>query len=263
MSASVEDMTHFLIANLNGGRYDNTSILSPDGIAEMQRGVVAVPSQMGAPDEHYGMDWGNSQIGGEDVVMKGGDNADFKTNMVLIPERGLGVVVLINTNGGGGFAGLLGDTRIGLLPYHIIEMLLGQPLTVFPVNRIPMIMYSVLLLIVAIQLGGMLLTLVRLRRWQTGGAPLYSQRAIVLRIGLPLFLNLAWGLLALVGIARFLGVPLSIMQYLVPSFGYTLLVSGVVALSWGVIRTVLAYFALRAGKQSELIPVQKSALGHK
>jgi hypothetical protein len=85
----------------------------------------------------------------------------------------------------------------------------------------------------------------------------------VLQIGLPLVLNLAWGLLALVGIARFLGAPLSIMQYLVPSFGYTLLVSGVVALGWAIVRTILMYFALRAGKQSELIPVQKPALGHK
>jgi hypothetical protein len=58
-------------------------------------------------------------------------------------------------------------------------------------------------------------------------------------------MNLAWGGLALVGIPRFLGVPLSIIQYLAPGIGYTLLVSGVVALAWAVVWMVLAYLALR------------------
>ena len=38
-SASAEDVTHFLIAQLNGGRFNTTAILSPAGIAEMQRPV--------------------------------------------------------------------------------------------------------------------------------------------------------------------------------------------------------------------------------
>jgi hypothetical protein len=41
------------------------------------------------------------------------------------------------------------------------------------------------------------------------------------------------------------------MQYLVPSFGYTLLVSGVVALGWAILRTVLVYFALRDARPNE------------
>jgi CubicO group peptidase (beta-lactamase class C family) len=257
MSASVEDMTHFLIANLNGGRFGDISVLLPTGIAEMQRGVAPKAAQISTGEVLYAMDWAVEQIGGVNVVDKGGDLADFKTNMVLIPERGLGVVVLINANGGAGFAGLFGDIRIALLPLHILELVLGQSPTVFPVNRIPTIMYGVLLFIVIIQLSGMTLTLVRLRGWQSGRALPHSRRARVMQIGLPLIVNLAWGLLALVGIPRFFGVPLSIMQYLVPAFGYTLLVSGVVALGWSVLRTALAYFALRGGKQHELIAAQK------
>jgi CubicO group peptidase (beta-lactamase class C family) len=245
MSASVEDMTHFLIVNLNGGRFDDASVLSPTGIAEMQRGVAPKAAQISTGEVLYAMDWAVEQIGGVNVVDKGGDLADFKTNMVLVPERGLGVVMLINANGGAGFAGAFGDIRIALLPLHIVELVLGQSPTAFPVNRIPTIMYSLLLTIVAIQLGGMMLTLARMRRWQSGHALPQSRRAMVMQIWLPLMVNLAWGLLALVGIPRFLGVPLSIMQYLVPAFGYTLLISGVVALGWALVRTVLAYLALR------------------
>jgi CubicO group peptidase (beta-lactamase class C family) len=243
MSASAEDMTHFLIANLNAGRFGNASILSPTGIAEMQRPVVPVHSQIGAGDEFYAMDWGNSQIGGAAVLMKGGDNADFKTNMVLIPAQHLGVVVLINANNP--LAAYFGDPRIPLLTYHIVELLLGQPLTIFPVSQTPMIIHGVLLLIIAIQLGGMGLTLLRLRRWQTGRSQPLSQRAWALHISLPLVLNLAWGVVALVVAPRLLGLPLSFIQYLSPDLGYTLLVSGAVALGWGVVRTVLAYLALR------------------
>jgi CubicO group peptidase (beta-lactamase class C family) len=192
MSASVEDLTHFLIANLNGGRYGAASILSPAGIAEMQRGVALIKSDIGAAEEFYAMDWGVSHIGDVDVVMKGGDNPDFKTNMVLIPERRLGMVVLINTNSGAGFAGLFGDIRIALTPYHISELLLGQPLTVFPVNRIPTILHGVLLLIIAIQVAGMVYTVVRLRRWQLGRTRPLGRRARLWQIGLPLVINLGW-----------------------------------------------------------------------
>jgi CubicO group peptidase (beta-lactamase class C family) len=263
MSASVEDMTHFLIANLNGGRFGDASVLSPTSIAEMQHGVAPKDAQISTGEVLYAMDWAVEQIGGVGVVTKGGDLPDFKTNMVLIPEQDLGVVVLINTNGGAGFAGLFGDIRIALLPLHIVELALGQSPTVFPVNRIPTIAYGILLFIVIIQLGGMTLTLARMRRWQNEGAQLASLRNRVLQIGLPLVANLAWGLLALVGIPRFLGAPLSIMQYLVPAFGYTLLVSGVVALGWAIVRTVLVYFALRGTKPDQLVPARKPALAHK
>ena len=39
--------------------------------------------------------------------------------------------------------------------------------------------------------------------------------------------------------------PLSLTLLLVSDLGYLVVVSGAVALSWGIVRTVLAYFALR------------------
>jgi CubicO group peptidase (beta-lactamase class C family) len=40
--SSAEDMTHLLIAELNGGRYGNATLLSPQAMAEMQRPVVPI-----------------------------------------------------------------------------------------------------------------------------------------------------------------------------------------------------------------------------
>jgi hypothetical protein len=53
-------------------------------------------------------------------------------------------------------------------------------------------------------------------------------------------------LLILVVLPRFfLGLPLLIIATGLPDLGYTLLVSGLVALGWGILRTVWITFVLR------------------
>jgi len=66
----------------------------------------------------------------------------------------------------------------------------------------------------------------------------------MIRVGVPLVSNLAWGLFMLIGFPQLL-YPLSLTLLLVPDLGYLVVVSGAVALSWGIVRTVLAYLALR------------------
>jgi CubicO group peptidase (beta-lactamase class C family) len=247
MSASVEDMAHFLIANLNGGRFGDNSILSPEGIAAMHSPVVPIASQLGTGSEYMAMDWGIMPMGDLEVVMKGGDNADYKTNMLLIPSQRLGVVALINTNDPIGT--FYGDIGIALIAHNVAELLMGYPLTVVPSSPIPMLLKGGLLLVLAIQLAGMTLTLIRVWRMRSQPAPDVfsqppSQRTLVTYIGIPFLLNLGWGLFVLVGVPNYLKMPLSFMQYMLPTLGYTLLVSGIVALGWSVIRTVLVFRAL-------------------
>ena len=72
-------------------------------------------------------------------------------------------------------------------------------------------------------------------------AGLHDIRSLAL---VPLVSNLAWGLFMLIGFPQLL-YPLSLTLLLVPDLGYLVVVSGAVALSWGIVRTVLAYLALR------------------
>ena len=51
--SSAEEMTHYLLSQLNGGRYDDTSVLSPDGVSELHRPAVQTPEA----DTSYGMGW--------------------------------------------------------------------------------------------------------------------------------------------------------------------------------------------------------------
>jgi CubicO group peptidase (beta-lactamase class C family) len=241
MSASAEDVAHFVIAQLNGGRFGTTSILSPQGIAEMQRPI----GRQGAGDSfYYAMDWGVKPIGGVPAVMKGGDNANFKTQIILFPEQRLGLVVLINANNLWGSH--LGDVRIPAIAVNAAELLIGQPPTVFPMGRTPTLFLGVLLLAVAMQAAGMVRTTILLRRWH--GRPdqrPQGWRAVAVRIGLPLVCNVVWSLIALVGVPMLFGLPLSYIRYAAPDFGTLLVASGVIALGWSFVRSVLAYVALR------------------
>jgi CubicO group peptidase (beta-lactamase class C family) len=238
-SASAEDVAHFLIAQLNGGRFGNTALLSPSRIAEMQQPVTP----QGDGHTFYAMDWTVAPIGDVSTMVKAGAGADFFSLMSLLPERRLGLVVLMNANKGLGSP--LGDQRLLGLPYNVAEMLLGQQPTVLPADPKPTLLYAILFLAVIVQALGMARTALRLLGWKRRPEQRpQGRRAVALRLWLPLALNLGWGLFALLAVPRVFGVPLSFIGYLAPDFGAALAVSAVIALGWSVVRTALMWRAL-------------------
>jgi hypothetical protein len=169
--------------------------------------------------------------------------------MLLLPVRRLGLVVLMNANMG--LDSALGDERLSLLPSNVAEMLLGQQPTVFAADPKPSLFYAILLLAIIVQAAGMARTVMLLRRWRDQ-PHVHPQgvAALVTRLGLPLLCNLGWSLFALVGVPKLFGMPLSQIIYIAPDFGYTLLVSGVVALSWAIARTALLWWVLRTAQRA-------------
>jgi len=93
--SSTEDMAHYLIAQLNDGRYGEVQILSPAGIAELHRPAVEA-SMMGVPTGQYGMGWFIEEHGQTWIVWHSGLVPDFFAYMALLPEQKKGVVLLIN-----------------------------------------------------------------------------------------------------------------------------------------------------------------------
>lgn len=240
LAASAEDVAHFLVAQLNGGRFGQTAILSPESIATMQQPVIPTPDASG----WYAMDWGTFSLGGVAALLKGGDTTDTKSQVVLFPKRRLGLVVLMNANRG--LDAQLGDIRLPALAYNAAELLAGQEPTSFPVSPVPMLLYAAVLVAVVLQAAGMVRTVVLVRRWR--GQPelrpqTRAQRA--LRLGLPLVLNLTWGATALLGAPALIGVPFSFAFYIAPDLFSLLLVSGVVAIVWAIIRSALIWPIVR------------------
>lgn len=124
-----EDLAHYLIAFLNGGRFGDAQILSPAGIKELQRGAANV-NWMGMSLGQYGMGWFITEIGGTKLAWHSGTLPDFGAYMALLPEQKKGVVLLFNachhwmnpvlTEFGTGVATLLAGEQPAPRPFSIV-----------------------------------------------------------------------------------------------------------------------------------------------
>jgi hypothetical protein len=85
-SASTENLAHFLIAQLIGGRFGDTAILSPEGIAAMQRPIT--PKASG--DEFDAMDWSVGPVGGATAIYKVATTPISKPRYLSFQSTGLG-----------------------------------------------------------------------------------------------------------------------------------------------------------------------------
>lgn len=95
LAASVEDLSHYAIAQLNGGRYGDARILSAESTTRMQAGTADTGHGT------YGLGWRNSTLDGigARVVWHAGATPDYFTHIVLIPESNLAVVLMTNVYG--------------------------------------------------------------------------------------------------------------------------------------------------------------------
>jgi CubicO group peptidase (beta-lactamase class C family) len=234
ISASAEDMAHYLIAQLNGGRYSDATLLSEAGIAELHRPAAPLGSLSGGA---YAMGWVVSELNGVPTVWHEGSTDAFKANMILVPEGHWGIVVLQN-----GVNELQGQ-RIDAIATGVMSLLVGRQPPPTPSEPSLMIFWIVLGVCV-LQLLGIARSVVLLRRWRA--QPERRPRGAVgvgLRVGLPLALNLLWALVCLMVLPQLFEIPFSFLVLV--DLGVVVLASGAVALVWGILRAVLAFFVLR------------------
>jgi CubicO group peptidase (beta-lactamase class C family) len=85
--SSAEDMTHYLSAQMNGGRYRDTSVLSPDGIA--------FTHSEPAPGR-YGIGWESLRVNGRRLINHDGGTANFQSSLFFDPDARVGVIILAN-----------------------------------------------------------------------------------------------------------------------------------------------------------------------
>lgn len=94
--SSAEDMTHYLIAQNNGGSYNQTSVLAPSNVVLLHKPAALMTQN---PATFYAMGWMVGPINGIPAVSHDGDLANFHADMALLPQGQWGIVVLINVNG--------------------------------------------------------------------------------------------------------------------------------------------------------------------
>jgi hypothetical protein len=218
-------MTHYLIAQLNGGRYAGAAVLSPAGIATLHR-----PPSTEHLSTSYAMGWIAEETHGVATVWHNGAGDDgFQSHMILVPEGRWGIVVLVNG------IDFLHFQRIDGIAGGVMSLLLGRPLPPAPFEAVRTIFLGILAVGV-LQVLGLIRSVRLLRRWRAEPARRpRSVVGVVGHVGLPILLNLAWvGLLL-----RFVvgGLTIHLVPYLMHSgdLGWAVLVSGTVALIWGVV----------------------------
>jgi CubicO group peptidase (beta-lactamase class C family) len=244
--SSAEDMGRYAIAQLNGGRLDGTAVLSPAGTAELQRPAVETPED----GTSYAMGWFVGPVNGIPAVFHQGETFSYHANVVLLPGSDQGVVVLMNAENS---LDLFVRGRMGSIAEGVASLLEGREPPAPPSSLPIFLVYAVLFGAIVLQIGLMArsASLLRGRRRPVGRLGWKSRAALAL------VLNLLWAGFVLVLLPKQLGVSLLTLAQGMPDIAYLLLASGVVALGWGVVRTVWAFVAFREG--GDMAPADSQA----
>jgi CubicO group peptidase (beta-lactamase class C family) len=130
--ASLNDLTKWMLLHMNKGDHNGTTIFSKENHAEMWR----PHTNMGfnpTPTNHYkshfnayGLGWGISDMNGYVVFSHIGGLPGMLSKTTIIPELNLGIVILTNTEpgGGAGFSAMtntLLDKYLGLEDFGWVE----------------------------------------------------------------------------------------------------------------------------------------------
>ncbi len=238
--STAEDLTHYVVAQLSGGRYDgpdgSTQILSSAGIEEMHR-EVAEQRFLGSTVATYGMGWFVSEVGGTTLVSHGGNVPDFSSFIGLLPERKKGVVLL--TNSDHGLPMILTEVGEGLA-----ALVAGREPPPIRFGFFPWTMRA-LPLAPLLQGAGAMATLRSLDRWnrepvfRPSGGRLWGRQIL-----LPLAPNLAPA--ALLVLLRRRGL-LPYLRLYMPDLAWLLTICGGFAALWSVASTVLKLLSSRRG----------------
>jgi CubicO group peptidase (beta-lactamase class C family) len=252
LSSSAQDIARYLSLYLNDGRFGAIALVSPAGAAELQR--PGVPT--GLDGVSYAMGWTVSRLHGVPTISHDGSGFDSHANVVLIPDRQWGVVVM--ENGENSPDEFFGSRRMTGIAYGVAGLLIGEEPTATSSSRSLWVVYGVVLGILVMQIVGVVRSVRTIRRWRVDPVrrPTGALR-IGLRVGLPLLVSWTWALLVLVGLPRIIRAPLPAVLMGLPDLGYPLVASAVLAFGWGLVRVIWAIRTLRTPP----IPVSMPSTG--
>jgi CubicO group peptidase (beta-lactamase class C family) len=221
------DMSRYLSAYLNGGELEGARVVSPEGAGAML--ALATNSIERTLQGHeftygYGRGWFVGPFGvAEDARWHLGNLPNFTAWMVLLPETGEGVVVLINAGSQFEFGGANGV--MSRIPRGIVNMLRAEaPPTGHSMTDFYVVFNGLVVIVVAIQLWSLVRVAVRATGVRDAGG-LHAGRA---RFALPLAWEIPAGLyLALLYPATLGGWPSALRS--LPDLS---LVAAIVAAFW-------------------------------
>jgi CubicO group peptidase (beta-lactamase class C family) len=230
-----EDMTHYLIAHLGGGRYGDAQILSAPGIDELHRGVAEF-DYGSLTAGRYGMGWFEIDLDGTTTYSHGGNVPDFSAFIALVPEQRRGAVVLFSADPYG-LPMITEEIGTGMT-----ALLAGQEPPPIRLDFIQWLM-RLLPLVPLAQVAGVLATRRRLSQWQRDPATRpQGGRLWARHILMPLLPNLT--LATILAYLRSSGL-IRFMHLYMPDLSWIVRISGGFAALWAFLRTGLILKTLR------------------
>jgi CubicO group peptidase (beta-lactamase class C family) len=93
--SNVVDMSKWAIANMNKGELEGRRILDASSYELLWEPAVLVGARDNIP-RHVGLSWFLSSYAGYQTVSHGGRDIGYWTNLVMVPDAGVAVIVLSN-----------------------------------------------------------------------------------------------------------------------------------------------------------------------
>jgi hypothetical protein len=122
--SNIEDMSHWLIALMNGGRYEGRQVLAEDVLKATMEPAIALPNTTAETRDYwevlnvaYGMGRKSASYRGHLLTYHGGDLPGFHSQVSFMPRERIGVIVFVIGN----HCASLFDT----VSYNVYERLLG------------------------------------------------------------------------------------------------------------------------------------------
>jgi CubicO group peptidase (beta-lactamase class C family) len=101
INSSAADMARWLLAQLAGGQLDGVTVMSPATAARQLRPHMLMPGlgeMPGLTQYAYGLGWSIGRYREHKIAMHAGGIDGFTTYCMLLPDDGIGVIVLTNTS---------------------------------------------------------------------------------------------------------------------------------------------------------------------
>ncbi len=102
INSSVNEMSHWLLVHLNGGKFEGKQIIGPQTLQDMHLAHMPTGRTPAIPEvtpADYGLGWFVDTYKGHRRVHHGGNIDGFSAMVSMLPQDGVGFVVLVNKNG--------------------------------------------------------------------------------------------------------------------------------------------------------------------
>ncbi len=106
LHSSVNDMANWMIVNLNKGELAGIRIFSEDS-----HNLLWTEWEQIDPDNYMGLSWFKSEFAGKTLQSHSGSDLGFTTNLVLVPEEDIGIVMMTN----------ISDANLNALTYMLLR----------------------------------------------------------------------------------------------------------------------------------------------